>query len=247
MITAEERRFRDNFTTLDSIEEQELKWLVPNWIPEGAITLLDNSSWSGVEKAAVLCNIIAALSRGTSCILDPEGYTREPKPVAFISTEDSVSMFWKARLIKAGADTKKIVVPKTSLEARMNLDGLKLGSRQMERFVESAKPSLLVIDPIQGSLPANVNMASRNAMRDCLFQLIALGEKTGTAFLVVASSLHEGENELWDIARSVIAIRWSGYMEDNRPTLTNPKNNYSESQKAVRFSIDENGRCEKIE
>lgn len=44
----------------------------------------------GNRKTTLWCHIIAALSNGTTCILDPPGYTREPMKIMFLTTEDSV-------------------------------------------------------------------------------------------------------------------------------------------------------------
>ena len=68
------------FKTLDEFEEQEAAWLVPGWIPQGQITLI-GSGWRRRQNVFVV-NIVANLSAGRSCVLDPPGYTREPLRVA---------------------------------------------------------------------------------------------------------------------------------------------------------------------
>ena len=61
----------------------------------------------------------------------------------------------------------------------------KFGSAEMEKVIRMIKPDLCIFDPLQGYIPAEVNMASRNTMRSCLAPLVTLGEELGTAFLIV--------------------------------------------------------------
>ncbi len=55
----------------------------------------------------------------------------------------------------------------------------------MERVLRYFRPALCVFDPIQGFTPPHVNMGSRNEMRDCTAQLIAIGEDINTTALIV--------------------------------------------------------------
>ncbi len=68
--------FLQAFKTLDAFEEEEASWLIPGWLPEGQITLL--ASDGGIGKTSIWINIVAALSSGQRCLLDPPDYMREP-------------------------------------------------------------------------------------------------------------------------------------------------------------------------
>ena len=76
------------FKPLEEFPAEEAKWLAPGWIPEAQITVI--AADGGIGKTTLWCNIIAALSNGGTCILDPPGVTRQPVKVTFLTTEDSV-------------------------------------------------------------------------------------------------------------------------------------------------------------
>jgi hypothetical protein len=81
--------------------------------------------------------------------------------------------------------------------------------------------------------------------------LIALGEETGTTFLVVChTNKRKGaygrarisdSADLWDVSRSVIM---AGYTEEQGVRyLSNEKNNYAALQETVLFTIDPEGQA----
>lgn len=237
------------FKTLDQFEEEEATWLVPGWIPEGQITLM--AADGGIGKTTLWCNIIAAISSGRQCILDPPDHTRKPQRVAFLTTEDSVRKKLRKKLRLAGANMDNIITPDFLTDKRGVLRGLKFGTADMERFVRYFRPSLCVFDPVQGFIPPDINMGSRNAMRDCMAPLISLGEETGTTFLVVCHTNKRPKAsgrdriadsaDLWDVSRSVLM---AGYTEDQGVRyLSNEKNNYEQLQETLLFTIDENGQA----
>lgn len=242
--------FLSCFKTLDAFEEEEATWLVPGWIPEGQITLM--AADGGVGKTSTWCNLIAAISSGRRCILDPPDYTRTARTVAFLTTEDSVRKKLKKKLRLAGANMANIITPDFLADKEGVLRGLKFGTHEMEVFIRHFRPALCVFDPVQGFIPPDINMGSRNAMRDCMAPLISLGEETGTTFIVVChTNKRKGawgrdriadSADLWDISRSVLM---AGYTEDQGVRyLSNEKNNYAELQETLLFTIDSNGQAQ---
>jgi len=244
----QEDPFFSCFKTLNDFEEEEATWLVPGWIPEGQITLM--AADGGVGKTTVWVNILAAVSNGKRCILDTPDAVREPQRVAFLTTEDSVRKKLKRKLRLAGANMANILTPDFTADRDGALRSLKFGSQDMERFIRHFKPALCVFDPVQGFVPPDINMGSRNAMRDCMAPLIALGEETGCTFLVVChTNKRKGawgrdriadSADLWDVSRSVLM---AGYTEEQDVRyLSNEKNNYAELHDTLLFSIDGDGQ-----
>ena len=142
-----------------------------------------------------------------------------------------------------------IITPDFASDTSGRLRKLKFGSAEMEQFVRYYHPALCVFDPLQGFVPPDINMGSRNAMRDCMAPLITLGEETGTTFLVVChTNKRKGafgrdriadSADLWDVSRSVLMM---GYTEDKGVRyLSHEKSNYSELQETRLFSIDRSG------
>lgn len=235
------------FKPVSAFEEQEAKWLISGWLPEGQVVIL--ASDGGIGKTTVTCDVGAAVSNGSRCILDSEDVQREPRTVMILTTEDSISKKLKKKLRLLGAKQENIIAPDPSEDVNNELRDLKFGSPLMAQAIRKFKPALCIIDPVQGYVPPEINMGSRNAMRDCMSTLTALGEETGCTFLVVChSNKRRGafgrdrisdSSDLWDIARSVIM---AGYAEGKEIRyLSNEKNNYAKLQKTVLFSIGENG------
>ena len=238
------------FKQLDEFTEEEAKWLIPGWIPEGQIALM--AADGGTGKTSNWCEIIAALSSGRRCFLDPPDYQREPLRVAFLTTEDSVRKKLRRKLREAGANLKNIITPDFLADKEGLLRNLKFASGELERFIRYFKPALCIFDPVQGFIPPDINMGSRNAMRDCMAPLITIGEECGTSFLIVChTNKRKGacgrdriadSADLWDVARSVMMI---GYTEEQGIRyLSNEKNNYTSLQETVLFTINDNGRIE---
>lgn len=246
----EEDPFLSCFKTLDTFEEEEATWLVPGWIPEGQITLM--AADGGVGKTSMWVNLIAAISSGRRCILDPPEHNRVAQKVAFLTTEDSVRKKLKKKLRLAGANMSNVITPDFLADKDGVLRDLKFGTNKMERFIKHFRPSLCVFDPVQGFVPPDINMGSRNAMRDCMAPLISLGEETGTTFIVVChTNKRKGafgrdriadSADLWDVSRSVMM---AGYTEDQGIRyLSNEKNNYCDLQETLLFTIDSDGQAQ---
>lgn len=231
---------------LEEFPELEPEWLVPGWMPSAQISLM--AADGGVGKTTLWCHVVAALSKGARCILDPEGYTREPKRILFLTSEDSVSQKLLKKLRLAGANLSNIFTVDAKADKDNKINTLKFGSKELAHIIRTINPALCVFDPVQGFLDPMVNMSSRNGMRNCLAPLITLGEELGTTFLIICHTNKRNKAsgrdriadsaDLWDIARSVMMV---GFTDENGVRyLSNEKNNYASLQETVLFTIDDN-------
>ena len=234
------------FQRLNAFQEREAEWLVPDLLPKGQICILAGDG--GTAKTTLWCNLAAAVSAGTTCILDPVGTSRTAGTVAFFTSEDSIEVKLKKKLLQAGADPQRIIAPDLAKDNKL-LEKLKIGGELIERFIATYQPALMIFDPIQAFVPARLNMGSRNEMRDCLQTLVPLGEKYGTTFLIIShTNKRKGafgrdriseSSDLWDIARSVLM---TGYTEEQGIRyLSNEKNNYAALQETILFSVSDDG------
>lgn len=239
--------FLSCFKTLDAIEEEEPKWFIDGFIPEGQIATM--ASDGGVGKTTMSTDIAANRSAGKACFLDPPGFSCKPQLVAFLSTEDSIKKKLKRKLREAGANMSNIIVPDFSEDTNGLLRGFKFGTDEMAQFVRYYKPALCIFDPLQGFIPPMLNMGARNAMRDCMAPLVSLGEETGTTFLIIChTNKRKGASgrdriadsaDLWDISRSVLML---GFTEEQGVRyLSHEKSNYGELQPTRLFTIDADG------
>ena len=233
------------FKTLDQFEQKQADWLFQGYIPKGQITTL--ASDGGIGKTSLWVSLAAAVSSGEPSFLDHEA--RKPGKVLFMSTEDSVRVVLKKRLVAAGAAEHNIITPDFSKDETGFLRKVKFGTQELEDVISAIKPDLCIFDPLQGFLPQGTQMGDRAAMRNCLAPLISLGEKYGTTFLIICHTNKRqsasGRNriadsaDLWDISRSVLMMGWT---EDKGVRyLSQEKCNYGPLQETILFSIDRDG------
>ncbi|MBR1702150.1 MAG: AAA family ATPase [Lachnospiraceae bacterium] len=231
---------------VDEVAEQTMEWLFPQYIPKEQITLLVGDGGSG--KTSIWCDLIAGVTAGKTTILNqnvtPFDMDGEIGNCLFFSSEDSVPMVLKRRLRRAGADESKVQFIDLADE---NFNLIKFDSPQLEQLISDNKPKLCVFDPLQSFIPPTVQMGSRNAMRQCLSPLIALGEKYATTFLIVMhTNKKQGtygrarcadSSDIWDIARSVLIAGNTG--ENNIRYLSHEKSNYAEQEPTILFTIED--------
>lgn len=237
----------DIFQPIKEFEEVEPEWLIPKWIPKEQITVF--ASEGGVGKTSIVCNVAAAISSGGQCVLDQEDTEREPGRVLLMTTEDSISKKLRKQLRLAGANMENILAPSPKKDKEHAALKIKFGSPELEAMIRHFKPTLCIFDPIQGYIPPNVNMISRNAMRDCLAPLIPLGEETGCTFILVCHSNKKrgafgrerisDSSDLWDIARSVMMAGYTDPHDKKIRYVSNEKNSYAGTMQTILFSVGE--------
>lgn len=233
--------------SMEEVEEKTPEWLIPGYIPRYQITTLAGDGGAG--KTTIWCDIAAAVSSGKRSFLErciPEEFVHtEPGKVLFFSSEDSFEYTLKYRLVKSGANLKNI----SSISLKDDrFSEIKFNSPFLERLIEYHRPQLVIFDPIQSFVPADIQMGQRNAMRTCLNPLIGLGEKYGATFLVIVHANKQSgvygrkriadSADIWDISRSVLMV--GDTAEQGIRYISHEKSNYGMTADSVLFSI-ENG------
>lgn len=236
--------------SMDDIEEKEAEWLIANYIPKYQITTLAGDGGAG--KTTIWCNIAAAVSSGKRSFMEekiPEEFSdTEPGVVLFFSSEDSFEYTLKKRLKSNNANLKNI--HSISLKDE-RFAKVKFNSPFLEQLIAYYRPKLVIFDPIQSYLPADIQMGQRNAMRACLNPLIGLGEKYGTTFLIIVHANKQtgvygrkriaDSADIWDISRSVLMV--GDTSEKGIRYISHEKSNYGMTGDSVLFSI-KNGQIE---
>ena len=233
-------------TPVSSIDEKEAEGLIRGYIPKGQITTLGGDG--GVGKTTIWCAIVAAVSSGNRCFLEqdlPDGWgSAPPQKTVIFSSEDSVQYTLKRRLRKAGANLDNVMTLDIADE---RFSDIKFNSPFMEDLIKAHRPALCVFDPIQGFVPPELKMGDRNAMRDCLSKLIALGEKYGTTFLVIVHANKQSgvwgrkrmadSADIWDISRSVLMMGET--KDDGIRYISQEKSNYGVRSPTILFALDD--------
>lgn len=232
--------------SMADVEEKEPEWLIRDFIPKGAITILAGDG--GVGKTTIWCDIVASISSGTYTFFEDENYSlieeRKPQKVMFFSSEDDMNTTLKKRLRVNGANMNNIFTIKLSDE---RFQEVKYNSPYLKELVNTHKPVLLVFDPLQGFLPNNVNMGYRNQMRNTLAPLNGFGEELGVTTLIVCHTNKKNDvsargrisdsSDIWDIARNVFIVGHTG--EDDIRYLSHEKCNVAKLQDTSLFTIDD--------
>lgn len=243
-VTKEQKESNLELISMDDIEEKEAEWLIANYIPKYQITTLAGDGGAG--KTTIWCNIAAAVSSGKRSFMEeriPEEFHKtEPGTVLFFSSEDSFEYTLKSRLKNNGADLKNI--HSISLKDE-RFAKVKFNSHFLEQLIDRYKPKLVIFDPIQSYLPADIQMGQRNAMRSCLNPLIGLGEKYGTTFLIIVHANKQAgvygrkriadSADIWDISRSVLMV--GDTSEKGVRYISHEKSNYGMTGESILFAI----------
>lgn len=231
--------------SMSDVEEKEMEWLIPDFIPKGVINIFAGDGGAG--KTTIWCAIGAAISSGKTCFFEEEKLyvpERQPEKVIYFSSEDDPSTSLKKRLKRCGANMDNIITIPIS---DPRFEKVKFNSNFLEELISFHRPALLIFDPLQSFVPPDINMGYRNAMRMVLNPLIGYGEKYGTTFIILCHT-NKRENsygrnrvsdssDIWDIARNVFIVGNTG--TDNLRYMSHEKMNNAPTQLTTLFKIQD--------
>ena len=173
------------------IEYEPPRWLIPGYIQRGAITLV--AAHPGTGKTAFACGLAACISTGTPIYDVP---IEKPGKVLMLSGEDDASVLI-GRFVASGGDRKNII-----FADNIGASGLTMVSPEVEEVVKRHDVSLVVFDPYQLFLGANIDMNKANQTRPVLTKLAEMCKRTDCAAVIVA---HQTKNSS-DITASLRAL-----------------------------------------
>ena len=229
---------------LSDVPCEETEWLVPDVLPRGEISLLgaDGGTGKGIWQAQLIAYVTAGKTSGFFP-LPPQ----QTGKVLLLAGEDDPGKVLKARLLAAGADMNRVLVLTADDYFGKTGQPLTLKDQALADFAAKAGPLLLIVDPLQSFLPADVEMASRNQMRSALLPLRAIAAKQGCAVLIVMhSNKKQGvsgrarladSSDIWDMARSVLMMGRA--KNDGKVYLSHEKSSYARPQQTVLLHIDD--------
>lgn len=222
------------------VEVEPICWLWYPFIPYGKVTIIQGDPGEG--KTTLVLQIIARLTKGESIIDEDESL---PINVIYQTAEDGLSDTIKPRLLAVNADCSKVLViddsdtPLTMRDARL------------EQAIIETNAKLVVLDPIQGFLGANVDMHRANEIRPIMKHISELAEKYKCAIILighmnkcsVGKSAYRGLGSIdfQAAARSVLIV---GRIKDEPEirVVCQTKSSLAPEAKAVAFRLsEENG------
>lgn len=222
------------------VEVEPICWLWYPFIPYGIVTIIQGDPSEG--KTTLVLQIIAQLTKGESIIDEDESL---PINVIYQTAEDGLSDTIKPRLLAANADCSKVLVINDSDTP------LTMRDARLEQAIIETNAKLVVLDPIQGFLGADVDMHRANEIRPIMKHISELAEKYKCAIILighmnkcsVGKSAYRGLGSIdfQAAARSVLIV---GRIKDEPEirVVCQTKSSLAPEAKAVAFRLsEENG------
>ena len=224
---------------MSDVELTPVEWLWKPYLPFGKLSVLQGNPGEG--KTYFAMHLAAACTNGK---LLPNMERMEPFNVIYQTAEDGLGDTVKPRLIEAGADLDRVLVIDDSDVQ------LTLSDERIEKAIIENNARLIIIDPIQAYLGADVDMNRANEVRPIFMRLGQVAQRTGCAILLIGhlnkaagmQSLQRGLGSI-DIAAAVRSVMFIGKLKHN-PTmriLTHEKSSLAPPGASLAFSLGDEG------
>ena len=245
----ENRRNEPNLKliNMEQVEIEKIDWLLYPFIPFGKVTIVQGDPGEG--KTTMVLQIIAKLTKGEAVLpsgsdesaLEEKTMVLEPVNVIYQTAEDGLGDTIKPRLLSAGADCSRVMVIDDNDQALTMMDA------RLEEAIIQTKARLVVLDPIQGFLGADVDMHRANEIRPLMKRVAVLAEKYHCAIILIghmnknsngkSSYRGLGSIDFQAAARSVLIV---GRIKDEPEirVVCHVKSSLAPEGKSIAFRLD---------
>ena len=224
---------------MSDVKLTPVNWLWKPYLPFGKLSVLQGNPGEG--KTYFAMHLAAACTNGK---LLPNMERLKPFNVIYQTAEDGLGDTVKPRLIEAGADLDRVLVIDDSDVQ------LTLSDERIEKAIIENNAKLVIIDPIQAYLGADVDMNRANEVRPIFMRLGQVAQRTGCAILLIGhlnkaagmQSLQRGLGSI-DIAAAVRSVMFIGKLKHD-PTmriLTHEKSSLAPPGVSLAFSLGNEG------
>ena len=232
-----------NIINMADVEAVAVKWLWKPYIPLGKITIIQGDPGEG--KTTLALSIAAAFTQGEN--LPNEVESKAPMNVIYQTAEDGLADTIKPRLEAVNADCARVLVIDESKEE------LSMTDERIEKAIQKTGAKLIILDPIQAYIGANVDMHRANEIRPVMSKLGRIAEEYGCAVVLIghmnkaagqkSSYRGLGSIDITAVARSVLIV---GKMRDSpsKRIMTQAKSSLAPVGKSLLFEINENSALE---
>ena len=222
---------------MSDVELTPVEWLWKPYLPFGKLSVLQGNPGEG--KTYFAMHLAAACTNGK---LLPNMERMEPFNVIYQTAEDGLGDTVKPRLIEAGADLDRVLVIDDSDVQ------LTLSDERIEKAIVENNARLVIIDPIQAYLGADVDMNRANEVRPIFMRLGQVAQRTGCAILLIghlnkAAGMQSLQRGLGSIAAAVRSVMFIGKLKHD-PTmriLTYEKSSLAPPGVSLAFSLGDEG------
>ena len=232
---------------MEQVEVEKIDWLLYPFIPFGKVTIVQGDPGEG--KTTMVLQIIAKLTKGEAVLpsgsdepaLEEKTMDLEPVNVIYQTAEDGLGDTIKPRLLSAGADCSRVMVIDDNDQALTMMDA------RLEEAIIKTKARLVVLDPIQGFLGADVDMHRANEIRPLMKRVALLAEKYHCAIILIghmnknsngkSSYRGLGSIDFQAAARSVLIV---GRIKDEPEirVVCHVKSSLAPEGKSIAFRLD---------
>ena len=222
---------------MSDVELTPVEWLWKPYLPFGKLSVLQGNPGEG--KTYFAMHLAATCTNGK---LLPNMERMEPFNVIYQTAEDGLGDTVKPRLIEAGADLDRVLVIDDSDVQ------LTLSDERIEKAIVENNARLVIIDPIQAYLGADVDMNRANEVRPIFMWLGQVAQRTGCAILLIghlnkAAGMQSLQRGLGSIAAAVRSVMFIGKLKHD-PTmriLTYEKSSLAPPGVSLAFSLGDEG------
>ena len=221
---------------MSDIQPEQVQWLWYPYIPLGKLTVIQGDPGEG--KTTFVLAVIAALTKGEAL---PEREPLDPVNILYQTAEDGLADTIRPRLDALGADCSRVLVIDESKRE------LSLSDERIRQAMEETGAKLLVLDPLQAYLGAEVDMHRANEVRPILKRLGSVAEQMGCAVVLIRhlnkmqgqKSGHRGMGsvDFQAAARSVLLVGRA--KEDPQLRIVVPdKSSLAPEGESIAFALD---------
>ena len=174
MLRGESEKKAVPMIRMSEVQQTEVEWFWHPYIPFGKLTIIHGNPGEG--KTFFAMQLAAAC---TNRKFLPQMEPFEPFNMIFQTAEDGLGDTVKPRLLSAEADLERVLV----IDDANN--PLTLADERIENAIRENHARLVIIDPLQAFLGANVDMNRANEVRPIFRRLADVAQATNCAIVMI--------------------------------------------------------------
>ncbi|WP_231390206.1 AAA family ATPase [Nocardia sp. CNY236] len=224
------------------VAAKRVRWVMPDWMPAGSLTLL--AGREGLGKSTIAAQVAAEVTCGG---LAGGEWFGQPRTVIYLHTEDSREHTVAPRLRAAGADMSRVLFLDVQTEhSDAGVLSLPSDIAMLDGVITAERVSLIVLDAATSAMSAELSGKDDRQVRQFLEPLAQLAARRDCVVLGVCHFGKRDGNDTgklilgsiaWSqVARSVLAVARDD--EGGNLVVTNTKGNLAPRTRSMEAVIE---------